>query len=85
MRSGIPHTICCDCAKADGQANHEPTCPGFLLNPHYLKLYELTAEWQDQALAALREHIPYSDYQQAQADFLNFRAQSGRFTASSTT
>jgi len=56
----------------------------FLLNPHYLKLYELTAEWQDQALAALREYVPYSDYQQVQADFLNFRAQRGHFAASST-
>jgi hypothetical protein len=56
----------------------------FFLNPHYLKLYEMTAKLQDQALAALREHVADKDYQQVQADFLNFRAQRGHFAASST-
>jgi Protein of unknown function (DUF 659)/hAT family C-terminal dimerisation region len=56
----------------------------FLLNPHYLKLYEMTAQLQDQALAALRENVADKDYQQVQADFLNFRAQRGHFAASST-
>jgi hypothetical protein len=36
------------------------------------------------ARAALREYVPYSDYQQVQADFPNFRAQRGHFAASST-
>ena len=56
----------------------------FLLNPHYLKLYEMTAEMQDQALDALRENVADKDYQQAQADTLNFRAQRGHFAASAT-
>jgi hypothetical protein len=43
----------------------------FLLNPQdYLRLYEMTAKLQDQALAALREHVADKDYQQVQADFL---------------
>jgi hAT family C-terminal dimerisation region len=56
----------------------------FLLNPHYLKLYEMTAEWQDQALAALREYVSSAEYQQVQADFLNVRSQRGHLAASST-
>jgi hypothetical protein len=56
----------------------------FLLNPHYLRLYEMTAELQDRALDALREHVADKDYQQVQADFLNFRAQRGHFAASAT-
>jgi hypothetical protein len=46
----------------------------FISSPsHYLKLYEMTAQLQDQALAALRENVADKDYQQVQADFLNFR------------
>lgn len=56
----------------------------FLLDPHYLKLYDMTAELQNQALAALNEHVAERDYQQVRADFLNFRAKRGHFAAAST-